>query len=391
MALTEMAVKSAKPRERTYRLTDGGGMFLEIKPSGSKYWRMHYRHEGKQKTLAFGVYPEVGLATARERRNDARKLLRDGIDPNQKDAIQPLAETASFEAITREWLDKRANILSKRHIDYLTRQLERNIFPDLGHMPMAEIKPLDLLKTLQKIEKREAFDLAHRMRQISGQIFRYGIITQQCENDIAASLKGALTPYEKGNFASISPKELRPLCEAISRYDDIGDMVTKLALQFIALTFQRPDEVASAPWTEIDQKSAIWELPKERTKKRRDHLVPLSSQALRVLKHLAPITGRDKYLFTGRNGMVPISENTILFALYRLGYKSKMTAHGFRHLASTILNETFPDAHDAIERQLSHVDGSTRGIYNKALYLSRRKELMQWWGDHLEANGLFGK
>jgi integrase len=271
------------------------------------------------------------------------------------------------------------------HADDVLRRLEKNLFPHLGRRPIAEISAPELLACVRKIEARGAYDLAHRVLQVCSQVFRYGIATGRCTRDIAVDLRGALTPHKTKHQAAVRPEELPELLRAIAGYDEKGDKQTRLALQLLALTFVRTNELIGAEWTEFDLDAGLWIVPAVRMKMKTEHVVPLSSQAKAVLEELRELAGISRFVFPGRNRDKPISNNTMLFALYRLGYKGKMTGHGFRAVASTILNET-GFRPDVIERQLAHCErDEVRGAYNRAEYLQERQKLMQQWADYLDA------
>jgi integrase len=388
MALTDTSCKTAKGEEKPRKLSDGGGLYLEVMPNGSKYWRMKYRYGGKEKRLAFGVYPEVTLKEAREKRDEARKLIADGIDPSQikkeKKLKQYLDAEFTFEKIGREWHEHQALGWTERHSAYVLRRLEADIFPAIGSRPINEITPPELLTAIREIEKRGAIDIAHRALQTCGQIFRYAIATGRAERDIAADLRGALKTRKKENYSRLEARELPEFLAKLEEYD--GEDLTKLGLKLLLLTFVRSGELRGARWEEVDFDRAEWRIPAERMKMRDPHIVPLSNQALTVFKHLERyrLPGRE-YIFPNRNNPSTfMSENTLLYALYRMGYHSRTTAHGFRGLASTVLNE-HGFRPDAIERQLAHAErNKVRASYNHAQYLPERREMMQWWADYLE-------
>ncbi len=396
MPLTDTAIRKAKPgirpdgtsTDKSYKMGDAGGLYLEVVPSGGKWWRLKYRYAGKEKRLSLGIYPEVSLKAARERCLESRKLLADGIDPGEARKTQKLIKTAraenTFEAVARSWYQKQLHTWVSHHADDVLRRLEANLFPDLGSRPIAEIEAPELLAAVAKIEKRGAHDLAHRVLQVSGQVFRFGIASGYCKHDISADLRGALAPHKSKHQAAVRPEEMPALLRAIDGYEAIGDKQTRLALQLLALTFVRTGELIGALWEEIDTESALWIIPAERMKMRTEHVVPLSRQAIAILEELRGMCGNSRFVFPGRNRDKPISNNTMLFALYRLGYKGKMTGHGFRAVASTILNEQGYNR-DVIERQLAHCErDEIRGAYNRAEYLPARKTLMQQWADNLD-------
>lgn len=397
MPLTDPAVRNAKSgikptgefTLKPYKLADERGMYLEVYPNGSKYWRMKYRYAGKEKRLALGVYPEITLKEARKRRDDARTLLAEGTDPGQAKQAQKRADKLSaansFEAVAREWYGKQAHTWVKTHAADVLRRLEANAFPAIGHRGIKEIDPPELLMMARKIEARGAHDLAHRVLQVCGQVFRYGVATGRCTRDPVPDLRGALTPHVKMNQAAVRPEELPDLMRAISTYDQTGDRQTMLALQLLALTFVRTNELIGAVWSEFDLDNAVWVVPAHRMKMKTEHVVPLSAQAVTILRELHPMAGGSRFVFPGRSRDKPISNNTLLFALYRLGYKGKMTGHGFRSVASTALNEMGFRA-DVVERQLAHCErNEVRGAYNRAEYLQERRGMMQQWGDYLDA------
>ena len=389
MPLTATAIRNTKPADKPIRLFDGGGMYLEVSPAGGRWWRLKYRFFGKEKRLSLGVYPEVSLAEARTRREDARKLLAAGIDPSdQRKAAKREAEGRelnSFEAVAREWYGKQAHVWVAHHASDVLRRLESNLFPEIGSEPIADVTAPMLLAAVRKIEHRGAHDLAHRVLQVASQVFRYGVATGRCERDPAPDLRGALTPHKSKHQAAVAPEELPALLRAIDGYGELGDKLTAYALRLLVLTFVRTNELIGAEWSELDLDTAVWIIPATRMKMRTEHVVPLSRQAIEVLREIRAIGCSSRYLFPGRNPDKPISNNTMLFALYRLGYKGKMTGHGFRAVASTILNEAGFRA-DVIERQLAHCErNEIRGAYNRAEYLAERRKMMQQWADMLNA------
>lgn len=389
MPLTNTAVINAKPKEKPYRLSDEKGMYLEITPTGAKYWRLKYRFAGKEKRLALGVYPDVTLKDAREKRDSARALLANGVDPGiHKQITKRAAKVAaanSFEAVAREWFTKFSTQWVASHSDKIIRRLERDIFPWLGNRPIGEIEPPELLEVLHRVEKRGAIETAHRALQNCGQIFRYAIATSRAKRDPAADLRGALTPsVEKHHPTITDPKAIGDLLRDIEGYK--GSFVTKCALQLAPLVFVRPGELRKAEWSEFNLDGAEWRIPAERMKMREQLIVPLASQAVVVLRALHPLTGEGRFVFPGaRSYTRPMSENTVNAALRRLGYdKEQMTGHGFRSMASTLLNEQGWNR-DAIERQLAHGDrNSMRATYNFAEYLPERRKMMQAWADYLD-------
>ena len=388
--LTDAKCKTAKSGAVAIRkLADDGGLYLWVYADGRKYWRLRYWLTGKEKSLSLGVYPEVGLKAARLKRDVARKHLDENRDPSAErraDKLQrKLTASNSFEAVAREWYEKQIHTWVPRHAIDVRRRLEKNAFPSLGMRPIAQIEAPELLATVRKIEKRGAHDLAHRVLSVCGQVFRYGIATGRCTRDVGADLRGALTPHRKVHQAAVKPEELPVLLRAIATYDAVGDRQTQLALQLLALTFVRTNELIGAEWQEFDLDNARWIIPAGRMKMKTEHVVPLARQALEILEEMKAIGGGSRFVFPGRNRDKPVSNNTMLFALYRLGYKGKMTGHGFRAVASTTLNES-GFRPDVIERQLAHAErDEVRGAYNRAEYLQERATMMQHWADYLDA------
>ncbi|RAS17582.1 integrase [Microvirgula sp. AG722] len=389
MPLTDTACRNAKPREdgKPAKLSDGAGLFLLVNAVG-KYWRLAYRFGGKQKTLALGVYPGVSLKEVRERRDEARKLLDGGVDPGEARKAQKAAGTLnaanSFEAIAREWHAKYLPTWTDGHADRIMRRFEVDVFPWMGGRPVANIDAPSLLAVLRRIEGRGAVDTAHRAMQSVGQVFRYAIATGRAERNPAADLVGALAPVIKQSFATITdPRGVAELLRAIDGYQ--GTFPVQCALKLAPLVFVRPGELRQAEWAEIDLDAATWVIPAERMKMREKHIVPLSDQAAAILRELHPLTGRGRYVFPGaRTNGRPMSENTVNAALRRLGFdKDTMTGHGFRHMASTLLNEQGWNR-DAIERQMAHGErNQIRATYNYAEYLPERRRMMQAWADYL--------
>ncbi|ASJ23713.1 tyrosine-type recombinase/integrase [Laribacter hongkongensis] len=391
MPLTDTACRNAKPADgdKPIKLSDGLGLHLLVNTTG-KYWRLAYRFGGKQKTLALGVYPAVSLKDARERRDEARKLLAADIDPGEARKAQKAAGSLnaanSFEVIAREWHGKFLPTWTTSHADKIMRRFERDVFPWLGSRPVAEIDAPALLAVLRRVESRGAIETAHRAMQSAGQVFRYAIATGRAQRNPAADLVGALAPAIKQSFPTITdPIRIAELLRAIDGYQ--GTLPTLCALRLAPLVFVRPGELRKAEWSEIDLDGATWIIPAERMKMREKHVVPLSEQAVSILRELHPLTGGGRYVFPGaRTNGRPMSENTINAALRRLGYdKDTMTGHGFRHMASTLLNEQGWNR-DAIERQMAHAErNQVRAVYNYAEYLPERRKMMQAWSDYLDA------
>ncbi|MEK6686111.1 MAG: integrase arm-type DNA-binding domain-containing protein [Pseudomonadota bacterium] len=389
--LTDLSCKNAVAEgSKIRKLHDGQGLYLWVYEDGRKYWRLRYKIHDKEKSLSLGVYPVVGLKQARQLAQAERVKLSNNIDPstdrqiNKQKAKQAAAD--SFEAIAREWYTKQTHAWAATHSRDVSRRLEVNVFPYIGMYPISTIEAPQLLNMIRIIEHRGSYDLAHRILGVCGQVFRYSIATGRCKRDPAADLRGALTPHKKKNQAAVKPEELPELLRAITTYESKGGRQTQLALQLLALTFVRTNELIGALWEEFDLNNALWIVPATRMKMRNEHAVPLTRQTIDILTELKSIAGESRYLLPGRNPNKPISNNTLLFTLYRLGYKGKMTGHGFRAVASTALNESGLFSPDAIERQLAHGErNEVRGAYNRAEYLPERKRIMTWWSDHLEA------
>ena len=389
MTLTARQVETAKPKEKSYKLFDGGGLYLEVTAKGSRYWRMKYRFGGKEKRLAFGVFPTVTLAEAREMRNQAKKVLAAGGDPGEvkkeEKAIQKLSTGNTFEAIAREWHKSKADRWSLRYRDEIIDTFEKDIFPYIGKRPIAEIKPLELLETLRRMEKRGALEKMRKVRQRCGEVYRYAIITGRAEYNPAPDLATALTPPKKQHFPFLTAEELPYFLKDKASYT--GSVITKTATKIILLTAVRTQELRFARWQDIDLEKGIWEIPAEVMKMKRPHVVPLSKQVIELFNSLKPLSGHYELVFIGRNDhRKPISKESVNQVIELLGYKGRLTGHGFRHTMSTILHEEgFNTAW--IETQLAHVDkNAIRGTYNHALYLEGRREMMQWYADYINAN-----
>ena len=392
MALTDTFVKNVKPTGAVAgdKHADGLGLYLHVKEAG-KYWRMNYRFTGKQKTLALGVYPEVSLAKARKRREVARERLAEGIDPGvaKREERQAKADAAAntFEAVARVWLTKTAAKRAEVTQSRITTFLEKDVFPFIGGMSISAIKPRDVLdKSVRKIEARGSIDTAHRAKQICGQIFRYAVAIGMAERDITTDLRGALEAIPESHFSAITePKQAGELLRSI--FDYSGHPCTVAALKLSAMVFVRPGELRTAEWTEMDLDAAEWRIPGSKMKMGIDHLVPLSTQAVAVLRTVHPLTGHGRYVFPSlRTGERPMSENTVNAALRGLGYSKEVhTAHGFRALARTIMDEVLGERVDLIEHQLAHAVKDPNGrAYNRTAHLPARKEMMQRWSDYLD-------
>lgn len=390
MPLTATAVSQAKPKAKQYKLSDSHGLFLQVMPNGSKYWRYKYRFAGREKTLALGVYPDVSLKEARTARQEARAKLDNGVDPGVVRKVEKLtrnlAAADSFEAVAREWFEKTMAHRSEGHRKRTERMLEKDLFPFIGTRPVGEISAPEVLAALRRVESRGATDVAHRAKQTAGQVFRYAIITGRAERDPSADLKGALTPRRKKHHAAITdPAEVGRLLLAIDSFQ--GTPAVKTALQLSALLFQRPGELRAMEWPEIKWEQARWEIPADKMKMRQPHIVPLSRQALAHLEELHLLTGRGRFVFpSARGGSRCLSSNAIRVALRTLGYDNDtMTAHGFRAMARTILDEVLGCRVDWIEHQLAHAVKDTNGrAYNRTAHLEGRAQMMQQWADYLD-------
>jgi len=388
MPLTDRKVKQVKPKGKDFKLFDEKGLFVLVKVNGSKYWRLKYRFAGKEKTMALGVYPDVGLKAARIKRDDARKLLADGIDPSkdkqQKKNAAKLRITNSFEAVARDWFKEEKKEWTDNHADRVIHSLEKDIFPHIGGLPITEIETPELKAVINKIQKREAYDIAKRSLQRCSSVFKFAVNSGSAKINPARELIGTIKAPKLKHQPSLPRKELPKLLKRIDDYD--GLLQTRIALRLLIHTFVRPGELRGAVWSEFDLDVREWRIPGERMKMRTEHIVPLTKQAIKLLNDREPITGRFELLFPSeRNARRCMSENTLLFCLYRLGYKGKATPHGFRATASSILNEQNFNS-DAIERQLSHLErNKVKGAYTyHAEFMKERKKIMEWWSDYLD-------
>jgi integrase len=396
MRLTDTQIKRIKPDTKPYKVSDGGGLFLWVTPSGGKIWRWTYRYEGRAKLMTFGKYPDVPLSLARERHTEARNLLANGLDPMaQRKAVKTAEKAAienSFQSITSLWMEHWQDGKSPRHVDYVKRRMEADILPCLGARPIADIEAPELVAMTKAIEQRGARDIAKRALETVGQVFRYSIAHGYSKRNPASEIRPSdiLKSTRKVNYARIDAKELPQLLRTLEVYQ--GTHVTRLAMKLMALTVVRTSELIGAKWSEFDLEAARWNIPAERMKMRTPHIVPLAGQALEVLDTLRTLSGQSKWLFPGdRSVSKPMSNNTILKALERMGYKGRMTGHGFRGLASTILHEQ-GYAHEHIELQLAHAPrNAVSAAYNHALYLEPRAKMMQDWADFLERTQRGGK
>ena len=393
MKLSDPKAKKAKPEAKPYKMADGGGMYLEVMPNGSKYWRLKYRFGGKEKRLALGVYPDTSLADARGRRDDARKLLANGSDPGTVKQTQKrqakISAANSFEIIAREFHALKSPTWTPHHATDWINTLEREVFNKFGHRPITEIEAPDVLDILRAIEARGTFEIRARVLQRVRAVFAYAIASGRSRHNPAAEISGALAPRPKvKHFAALSEKELPEFLRALDEYQQRAKSspIVFAATRLLALTFVRTGEVRGAQWSEFDLDAGLWVIPAERMKAREPHTVPLSRQAVEIIRALHPLTGHLPGLFPSRNrdGGI-ISENTVLKVIERIGYKGRMTGHGFRSIASTYLNNLGTIRPDMIEAQLAHGDrDEVRAAYNRATYMEYRKAMMQFWADTLD-------
>jgi integrase len=390
MKLTDIACKSAKAKDKAYKLSDGGGLYLEITATGSKLWRMKYRMHGKEKRLSLGLYPTVTLADAREGRENAKKLLVQGHDPSahKREQKKEAARVSKniFKALALDWHDTFKEKWTERHATTVLNRLERDVFPEIGNMPITEIKPKHIIDTLKKVQKRGAFEPAHRLRQYCSQIFKYAIIHELAENNPATDISSVLKPVKKTHYACIDIKEIPELLDAIKRNDARLHSDTRQAILLLMLTFVRTKELIEATWDEFDLENAQWVIPAERMKMRNEHIVPLSKQAVKILYDLKQRNERWGWILAGHHSpRKHMSNNTILKGLERLGFKGRMTGHGFRALAMSTIKEKLGYRHEVIDRQLAHAPQSmVQRAYDRAQFLDERRVMMQVWADYLD-------
>jgi len=388
MPLTDVAIRRAKAESKTVKLSDERGLYLEISPNGGKWWRLKYRFEGKEKRLSLGVYPDVGLKEARERRDAARKLVADGVDPSENRKAQKAAKADravnSFEVVTREWFAKYSSTWVDYHGDRILKRFERDIFPWIGERPIAEITAMELLAVIRRIESRGAVETAHRALSGCGQVFRYAVATGRAPRDPSGDLKGAIPPAQGGHMAATTdPQRLAEILRAMGGYE--GTLIVKCALRLAPMVFVRPGELRKALWADIDLEAAEWRYIVTKTKTQ--HIVPLCAQALEILRELKPLTGKGCYVFpSARSNARPMSDNAVLAAMRRMGIeKEEMCGHGFRAVARTILDEVLGFRPDFIEHQLAHAVKDPNGrAYNRTAHLPERHKMMQQWADYLD-------
>lgn len=390
MKLSDIKCKSLKPKAKSYKVSDGGGLYLEITPAGSKCWRMKYRMNGKEKRLSLGQYPAISLGEAREGREVAKKLLANGTDPSafkqeqKKEAARCVGNT--FELIARQWHETKKHSWSERHAVTVMSRMERDIFPEFGSRPITKIKPIELITALKKVQGRGGIEPAHRLRQYCSQIFKYAIIHELTESNPAADIEMALQPKPRGHYNAIDARDIPELLEALHRNDARLHMDTRQAIFLVMLTFVRTKELIEATWDEFDFEEAQWIIPAERMKMRKEHVVPLARQTIQILQDLKMRNQKWNWVFPGHHSpLKSMSNNTITKGLERLGFKGRMTGHGFRALAMSTIKEKLGYRHEVIDRQLAHAPQSmVQRAYDRAQFLDERKKMMQEWADYLD-------
>ncbi|HHS9841158.1 TPA: tyrosine-type recombinase/integrase [Klebsiella pneumoniae] len=402
MKLTARQVDTSKPKDKPYKLSDGGGLYLLVNPNGSRYWRLKYRIAGKEKLLALGVYPDITLAEARQKRADAKKVLAAGGDPGQEKQEEKQAKEQAvannFERLAMEWHSHKSTSWSEGYAEHLLMYLKKDIFPFIGQKAITDISQVEMLNVLRKMEQRGVLDKLKKTRQACRQIFTYAIITGRAEHNPVSDLAGALKSPKQQHYPHLLVDQIPDFLRALSEYS--GSTITRNATRLLMLTGLRTIELRASEWVDIDFDKGVWNVPAERMKMRRPHLVPISTQVRELLEEIHQLTGRGKYVFPGRNDAgKPMSEASINQVIKRIGYDGKATGHGFRHTMSTILHEQGYNT-AWIETQLAHVDkNSIRGTYNHAQYLDGRREMLQWYADYMQAlengenvvHGSFGK
>jgi integrase len=390
MSLSDLDCRLAKPKEKSFRLYDSGGLYLDIKVTGKKIWRLKYKFFDKEKLLTIGQYPQITLASAREIRDQAKEKLNLGIDPSQEKQDQKAQarykQTQTFELVATEWHKLNYKTWSSNYANDILRRLTRNVFTEIGILPISKVTIQDLLACLRKVEEREAHDMARRVLQMMGQVMRYAVITGRAERDISVDLKGALVKYKKGHYAAIESDELPNLLKAINKNDARLFKQTILAIKLILLTFVRTNELINATWSEFNLEKAEWHIPAERMKMRTPHFVPLSRQVVEILLELKQAFGKSNFILPSviRNDK-PISNGTILVGLKRLGYHKVMTGHGFRALAMSTIKEKLNYRHEIVDRQLAHLPrNKIDQAYDRAKFIPDRIKMMQEWADYID-------
>ncbi len=394
MPLTHKQCETVKPKDKPYKLSDSGGLYLEIMPNGSKYWRLKYRIHGKEKRLALGVFPATSLVEAREQRDQARKIIKDNQDPSLAKKQQKLQIKLNagdtFEAIAREWHEHNKPRWTISYASDILHRLEVDIFPSIGTYPIREIPPFLILQTIRKIEGRGAYEMARRSMQYCGQVFRHAIGEGKAENDPTRDIKDQLKPFKKGHYAAFDGKHLPGFIKALEQNDARLYSHTRRAMKLMLLTFVRTSELINAKWDEFDLEKGVWIIPASRMKgrldSRKDHMVPLSNQAISLLHQQKEETGKLEWVFPNQvRPLKAMSNNTILKALERMGYKGEMTGHGFRALARTLIREELGWDSEIIEKQLAHKTREPLGeAYDRTLFLPQRVKMMQDWADYIE-------
>ena len=390
MPLTDMLCRNAKPKAKPYKIFDGGGLYLEVMPTGSQHWRLKYRIHDKEKRLSLGPYPLTSLSEAREKRDKAKKSIERFVDPSlerkEEKRIAKLKAAQTFELVAREWHTRHYTTWSQRHADAILYRLEREVFPRIGHLPLTSITPPIIHACIQKIEDRGAQEMARRALQMCGQVFRYGVVTGRVDTDMTRDLKGSLKKFIRGHYASIEVDELPDLIKKINKNDARLFKQTILALKMMMLTFVRTRELIDATWDEFDFDKAVWSIPAHRMKMREPHVVPLAKQTVEILHELHSMNGRGKYVFPSiPRPNKPMSNCTILGGLKRLGYNGKMTGHGFRSLAMSAIKEKLSYQHEVVDRQLAHLPRNVVDkAYDRAKFLPQRKQMMQDWADYID-------
>ncbi|MDE9436420.1 tyrosine-type recombinase/integrase [Xenorhabdus bovienii] len=402
MKLTDLAIKRAKPKEKTYTLADGNGLSLLIDTNGSKGWRYRYQFAGKTKMISLGIYPVVTLNEARTKRDEARKLVANGLNPSEVRKTEKISAANlienTVENITHEWYEKRVDRWSASYAKEMMETFEKDVFPYIGNRPIAEIKPMELMAVLSRMNDRGATEKLRKVRQRCGEVWRYAIVTGRAEYNPAPDLVSAFAPHKKEHYSFLTVDEIPEFYKSLNAYT--GSFIVKMGMRLQMIIGARPGELRKAEWSEVDFNKAQWEIPAAKMKMRRPHIVPLSSQTIDILEQIKPITVQGKYVFQGRNDAnKPMSEMALNLLIRRIGYTGQATSHGFRHTMSTILHEQgYPS--EWIETQLAHVDkNSIRGTYNHAQYLDGRREMLQWYADYMETlergenviHGKFGK
>ena len=392
MKLTNIACKNAEPKDRPYKVTDGGGVYLYVMPTGAKYWHFKYHYAGKEKRLALGVYPDVSLLMAREKRLKARRLLDEGLDPGMERKRvrhqQQLDAHNTFKVIAEEWIEHNLGLWSKNHVGTVRHRLKTDLYPKLGNIPMKDINAPMLLPVLRAIENRGAHEVARRALQYLGQIFRFAVVTGRCARDITPDMKGALKPFKRGHYAAIETNELPEFLDVLNGNKARLFPQTQIAVKLLMLTFVRTSELIKATWDEFDLDEKMWVIPAERMKMGRPHMVPLCHQAISLLRELKTLNPPNRiHIFPSRNNpRNHMSNNTILTAIARMGYRGTHTGHGFRALAMSTIKEKLKYRHEVVDRQLAHAPkNQIDKAYDRAKYMDERIVMMQEWADYLDA------